>query len=89
MFQPKFSGKPVAILSNNDGCVISRSNEVKVAGIPMDAPAFQIKEMVKEMNVQLNFSRKLSYGLSICLILFEHFLFSHPVTMTNYIDKVA
>jgi DNA polymerase V len=43
-FQPKFNGKPVAILSNNDGCVISRSNEAK-AGIGMGAPAFQIKEL--------------------------------------------
>ena len=52
VFQPKFNGKPVAILSNNDGCVISRSNEAKAVGIPMGAPAFQIKELVKEKNVK-------------------------------------
>ena len=43
VFQPKLNGKPVAILSNNDGCVISRSNEAKAVGIPMGAPAFQFK----------------------------------------------
>ena len=40
VFQPKFNGNPVAILSNNDGCVISRSNKAKAVGIQMGAPAF-------------------------------------------------
>jgi DNA polymerase V len=62
VFQPKFNGKPVAILSNNDGCVISRSNEAKAAGVPMGAPAFQIKELVKEKNVQLFSSNYPLYG---------------------------
>ncbi|MFV8391209.1 Y-family DNA polymerase [Flavobacterium sp. LB2P6] len=62
VFQPKFNGKPVAILSNNDGCVISRSNEAKAVGIPMGAPAFQIKELVKEKKVQLFSSNYALYG---------------------------
>ena len=62
VFQPKFNGKPVAILSNNDGCVISRSNEAKVAGILMGAPAFQIKELVKEKNITLFSSNYALYG---------------------------
>ncbi|MFV8368611.1 Y-family DNA polymerase [Flavobacterium sp. LB2R40] len=62
VFQPKFNGKPVAILSNNDGCVISRSNEAKAAGIPMGAPAFKIKELVKEKKVQLFSSNYALYG---------------------------
>lgn len=62
VFQPKFNGKPVAILSNNDGCVISRSNEAKAVGIPMGAPAFQIKELVKEKNVKLFSSNYALYG---------------------------
>ena len=62
VFQPKFNGKPVAILSNNDGCVISRSNEAKAAGVPMGAPAFQIKELVKEKNVHLFSSNYPLYG---------------------------
>lgn len=62
VFQPQFVGKPVAILSNNDGCVISRSNEAKAVGITMGAPAFQIKELVKEKNVQLFSSNYALYG---------------------------
>jgi DNA polymerase V len=62
VFQPQFAGKPVAILSNNDGCVISRSNEAKAVGIPMGAPAFQIKELVKEKNVKLFSSNYALYG---------------------------
>jgi DNA polymerase V len=62
VFQPKFNGKPVAILSNNDGCVISRSDEAKTAGVPMGAPAFQIKELVKDKNVQLFSSNYPLYG---------------------------
>lgn len=62
IFQPKLNGKPVAILSNNDGCVISRSNEAKAVGIKMGAPAFQIKELIKEKNVQIFSSNYALYG---------------------------
>lgn len=62
VFQPKFNGKPVAILSNNDGCVISRSNEAKAAGVPMGAPAFQIKELVKEKDIAIFSSNYPLYG---------------------------
>ena len=62
VFQPEFNGKPVAILSNNDGCVISRSNEAKAVGIPMGAPAFQIKDLVREKNVKLFSSNYALYG---------------------------
>lgn len=43
LFNPSLEGKAVVVLSNNDGCVISRSNEAKVLGIPMGVPAFKIK----------------------------------------------
>ena len=62
VFQPQFVGKPIAILSNNDGCVISRSNEAKAIGIPMGAPAFQIKDLVKDKNVKLFSSNYALYG---------------------------
>lgn len=62
VFQPEFNGKPVAILSNNDGCVISRSNEAKAVGIPMGAPVFQIKDLVREKNVKLFSSNYALYG---------------------------
>ncbi len=44
VFDPRLNGKQVVVLSNNDGCVIARSNEAKAAGIPMGCPAFKIKE---------------------------------------------
>lgn len=62
VFQPQFVGKPVAILSNNDGCVISRSNEAKAIGIPMGAPAFKIKDLVREKNVKIFSSNYALYG---------------------------
>lgn len=62
VFQPQFAGKPIAILSNNDGCVISRSSEAKAAGVPMGAPAFKIKELVKEKKVKLFSSNYPLYG---------------------------
>lgn len=43
VFNPTLNGKPVVVLSNNDGCAIARSNEAKSLGIPMGCPAFQIK----------------------------------------------
>ncbi len=53
LFQPDLNGKPVAVLSGNDGCVIARSNEVKALGIKMGAPLFQVKHIVKKNNVTL------------------------------------
>jgi DNA polymerase V len=43
VFAPKLVDKPVVVLSNNDGCVIARSNEAKALNIPMGAPAFKFK----------------------------------------------
>ncbi|OPC24839.1 SOS mutagenesis and repair protein UmuC [Elizabethkingia meningoseptica] len=44
-------GKPVVVLSNNDGCVISRSEEAKALGVPMGAPAFKYEKFFKEHNI--------------------------------------
>ncbi len=44
VFRPDLDGKPVVVLSNNDGCVVSRSNEAKEMGIPMVLPFFQLKD---------------------------------------------
>jgi DNA polymerase V len=62
VFQPKLNGKPVVILSNNDGCVISRSNEAKAFGVPMGVPLFQIKELIKEKNISVFSSNYALYG---------------------------
>jgi len=62
VFQPEFNGKPVVILSNNDGCVISRSNEAKAVGIPMGAPEFKFRALLKEKNVKVFSSNYPLYG---------------------------
>jgi DNA polymerase V len=51
VFNPKLENKPVVVLSNNDGCAISRSNEAKTLGIKMGTPWFKLKEFAKQENV--------------------------------------
>ena len=53
LFNPKIQNVPVVVLSNNDGCVISRSTEAKALGIKMGEPYFKVKELVKKNNVQI------------------------------------
>jgi DNA polymerase V len=55
IFRPDLEGKPVVVLSSNDGCAVARSNEVKKLGIPMGAPAFKYRE-VFEKNKVVKFS---------------------------------
>lgn len=51
VFQPKLEGKPVVVLSNNDGCVVSRSQEVKDLGVTMAAPWYQMKAIAKRHGI--------------------------------------
>ena len=51
VFNPKLQGKPVIVLSNNDGCVVARSNEAKALGIKMGVAAFEIAGLLKKHNV--------------------------------------
>jgi DNA polymerase V len=53
VFNPKLERKPVVVLSNNDGCIIARSNEAKKLGIKMGEPAFKIKNLVEKHNVNV------------------------------------
>jgi DNA polymerase V len=53
VFRPDLIGKPVAVLSNNDGCVVARSQEIKKLGVKMGVPVFQIQHLVKQHNIQL------------------------------------
>ena len=62
VFNPNLNKKPVVILSNNDGCAISRSNEAKALGIPMGAPAFKYEELFKKNNVRVFSSNFPLYG---------------------------
>ncbi len=51
VFNPKLVGKPVVVLSNNDGCAVARSNEVKALGVPMGAPWFKMKDLAKQHGI--------------------------------------
>lgn len=61
-FNPSLKGKPVVVLSNNDGCVIARSEEAKAIGIEMGAPAFMASEVFKKHNVKMFSSNYELYG---------------------------
>lgn len=52
LFRPDLEGKPVVVLSSNDGCVVARSNEAKQLGVPMGAPAFKWRYLFNEHKVQ-------------------------------------
>ncbi len=62
VFNPGLEGKPVVVLSNNDGTVIARSNEAKALGIKMGVPAFEIKQLVKQHNISVFSSNYELYG---------------------------
>ena len=62
VFRPDLNGKPVVVLSNNDGCVIARSNEAKALGIPMGAPAFEYQKLFQQHNVQVFSANFALYG---------------------------
>lgn len=62
LFRPDLIGKPVVVLSNNDGCVIARSSEAKKLGVPMGASAYQFKQIFKENNVNVFSSNFLLHG---------------------------
>lgn len=62
VFQPQYNNKPVVVLSNNDGCVISRSSEAKALGIPMGIPEFKIKEFIQQQNIKVFSSNYVLYG---------------------------
>ncbi|NWK73737.1 Y-family DNA polymerase [Acinetobacter sp. SwsAc6] len=60
VFNPKLNNVPVVVLSNNDGCVVSRSAEAKALGIKMAVPVYQIQDLIQQHNVQVLSS---NYGL--------------------------
>lgn len=62
VFQPHLIGKPIVILSNNDGCIISRSYEAKDLGIAMGAPEFKVRQELKKNNVYVFSSNYALYG---------------------------
>ncbi len=62
VFQPALRSRPVVVLSNNDGCVIARSEEAKALGITMGTPYFQIEYLIEKKNVAVFSSNYTLYG---------------------------
>jgi len=62
VFEPKLEGKPIVVLSNNDGCIIARSNEAKALGIKMGAPYFKLKNLITQNGVVVKSSNYPLYG---------------------------
>ena len=62
VFNPYLKNKPVVVLSNNDGCVVSRSNEAKLLGIPMGAPYYKYKQIIDGNDVDVFSSNYQLYG---------------------------
>jgi len=62
VFRPDLEGKPVAVLSNNDGCIIARSQEVKDLGVPMGAPMFKWKDTIEQQGIAVFSANSSLYG---------------------------
>lgn len=62
VFRPDLQKTPIVVLSNNDGCVIARSNEAKKLGIPMGAPAFKFKSIFEQHHIKVFSSNYALYG---------------------------
>ena len=62
VFRPELNGRPVIVLSNNDGCAVARSNEAKALGIKMGDPLFKIRDIVQRGNVTVFSSNFALYG---------------------------
>lgn len=62
VFNPGLEGKPVIVLSNNDGCAVARSNEARALGVPMGAPWFKLKELARQHGIVALSSNYALYG---------------------------
>jgi DNA polymerase V len=62
VFNPKLNGKPIIVLSNNDGCVIARSQEAKDLHIAMSVPYWEVKNLIKKHNIHVFSSNYQLYG---------------------------
>ena len=62
VFNPKLKNKPVVVLSNNDGCIVARTNEAKALGIKMGEPLFKARKIIEKNNVKVFSSNYTLYG---------------------------
>ena len=66
VFRPDLEGKPIVVLSNNDGCVVARSNEAKKMGIKEGTPYFQFAELFPGQKIAVFSSNYKLYGEMPC-----------------------
>ena len=69
VFDPRLIGRPVVVLSNNDGCVVARANEAKALGIKVGEPVFQIKDLIEKHDVQVLSSNYSLYADMSCRVM--------------------
>ena len=62
VFDASLTGKPVVVLSNNDGCIVARSNEAKALGLTMGAPLFKVRDVIDQYRVRVLSSNYTLYG---------------------------
>lgn len=79
VFNPKLNNKPVVVLSNNDGCIVARSNEIKNAGIKMGQPLFKVREELEKMGCYIFSSNYSLYGDMSARVI---------ETLSYYTDKI-
>ena len=62
LFQPLLANRPLVVLSNNDGCIVARSNEVKALGIAMGTPEFKVRSLIRKHRIAVHSSNYTLYG---------------------------
>jgi|SRR5882672_11103069 len=62
VFKPRLEGRPVVVLSNNDGCVVARSNEARALDIGMGVPVFKVRDIIRKHNIVVLSSNYTLYG---------------------------
>src|ERR1700730_13696208 len=62
VFKPELHNKPVVVLSNNDGCIVSRTDEAKILGVQMAGPYYQAKDIIEKHHVAVFSSNYNLYG---------------------------
>ncbi len=83
VFRPELNNKPVLVMSNNDSCVIARSNEVKKLGIKMGEPVFKVKDKIKGNNIVCFSSNYALYGD------FSSRIFNILTTFSNKVEQYS
>ena len=62
VFHPELQGKPVVVLSNNDGCIVAQSDEVKRLGIKRGSPLYSVRDLIKQHDIHVFSSNYALYG---------------------------